>query len=876
MLEKAHLHETFFGLKGVRDRPVSVATEFMESDWDDDEILSDVEGGENSPRDSVNSVSRCSFGGPRCRSLVRSSLVLTSLQSGQPSITTLSSYDEVQTPRSSRAPTAFQVDADAKPVEGPRGPHLFRSSMLSANSIEYQNALTLSPIAPKTASKLPQTEYQLPIKLELTVLPRRRRSGPFRFSDAELTTHTLAEWSPEMVAQWMLNAGVELPMAEKFVENDITGGILITLKFEDLKELGIPSFGNRTKIWEEIHIMRNIQPSEPDPETPIEDEPDTRVCRELKRMDCDAAPGKPPRRRASSRRKKPKLDDVISPLESVSIVGIEQVIPKPHHCSKGENCDKYRKRQRLIDDFKREHPFADIDKGGMVMVAGNPGNPETAKSITLAEAEDAFRPSSDAIPSIVASSDVMGPGGIGPFQYLHEATQRNVQLREATLRNVQLRDPQDNVRQFLDFQHQHGVDVNDVPMTPPFDLAAHQRAAPHGGLRALPKLAIPGQAVRNLPKPASAHPLSAVPVPAAAPYNPYAPAAESSPDLTPTAGLYRFASPFSEMDVPLTAVPLGPIARDASQSVPPDMNYRTAPNPPPRSQSRASARRPSFHLLQTLDENMATPVAPRRQPHISPRSASRPPVPALPQPQQQPPQQRPLQPPPRFQYPWTSERTSYEKAIAPMPAPQSATSSNTAVSATSAQSFASGATKVGSPGAAGADDGVTYAGPMKKRKTRMLRHEWNEHFFTLRGTRLAMHKSARAVDRTLEYVDIDDYAVACSSLASTSKLNAAFKAMSLSRRSPSDDADVAAFAFQLIPQDARGGVKLRKRDSSMSTATAAPAAAPAEGVNGTGKSHHFAVKSRDDRIDWMRELMLAKALKQKGAGFEVSVNGNMI
>ncbi|KAJ2988669.1 hypothetical protein NUW58_g3855 [Xylaria curta] len=38
--------------------------------------------------------------------------------------------------------------------------------------------------------------------------------------------------------------------------------------------------------------------------------------------------------------------------------------------------------------------------------------------------------------------------------------------------------------------------------------------------------------------------------------------------------------------------------------------------------------------------------------------------------------------------------------------------------------------------------------------------------------------------------------------------------------------------------------------------------------NGTGKTHHFAVRSRDERIDWMRELMLAKALKQKGEGFE--------
>jgi hypothetical protein len=40
-----------------------------------------------------------------------------------------------------------------------------------------------------------------------------------------------------------------------------------------------------------------------------------------------------------------------------------------------------------------------------------------------------------------------------------------------------------------------------------------------------------------------------------------------------------------------------------------------------------------------------------------------------------------------------------------------------------------------------------------------------------------------------------------------------------------------------------------------------------------GKVHHFAVKGRDERIDWMRELMLAKALKAKSDGYEVNVNG---
>jgi hypothetical protein len=40
-----------------------------------------------------------------------------------------------------------------------------------------------------------------------------------------------------------------------------------------------------------------------------------------------------------------------------------------------------------------------------------------------------------------------------------------------------------------------------------------------------------------------------------------------------------------------------------------------------------------------------------------------------------------------------------------------------------------------------------------------------------------------------------------------------------------------------------------------------------------GKTHHFAVKHKDERIDWMRELMLAKALQQKGQGYEVEVYG---
>lgn len=143
-----------------------------------------------------------------------------------------------------------------------------------------------------------------------------------------------------------------------------------------------------------------------------------------------------------------------------------------------------------------------------------------------------------------------------------------------------------------------------------------------------------------------------------------------------------------------------------------------------------------------------------------------------------------------------------------------------------------------------------------------------------------MHKDARALT-TLEYIDVDDYAIACSSLASGGKLNAAFKAMNISI-GKEKERDAGAFAFQLVPQrptgldGEKGGRLLKKRESRMNSHGNSGMVDEGKDVGGKGKTHYFAVKSRDERIDWMRELMLAKALKQKSEGFEVNVNGNMI
>lgn len=739
--------------------------------------------------------------------------------------TTLSSFEEVHTPSpDSQEFRGFnfdlhQMQVGKKSIEGPRGPHLFRSSVDSTYE-EHEVVLGMSPMTPRPSSTqiaawdAPQVP-QIPIQHQLPSQQRLPYQQP-EISSEFLDLTQVETWTPEQVASWMYDAGFEESIVEKFEENDISGAILTTLKFEDLRELNIPSFGTRTRLWNEIHVLRDSAPSTPKQVTPIEEI--ASPCTEFQRpsrMQSRSQDCPEPARKASKRRQIKK--DIVTPMESVSIVGIEQLMPKPHKCPKGENCSKWRKQQRLIANFNNEHPVS--PDGGYIWVAGNPGNALTTTAIA-----DGSRPISDAVPSVVASSDAMG-GSLPPFRH----------LEEATLRDVQLRDPQDNVKQFLQFQHIDPSYSSEQPPTPPYEMFP-TLPTPHSNLRSLPRLAIPppraivqAQAQNPPPRSASANAFS--------PY-PMERAEALSPDLrNGEQTVYRFGTPFSEMDVPVTAIPSGPIARDASQSVPPNMNYR-AGGPPTitRSMSRSSARRPSFAAMPRVDEYLSS-VAAQRNVNYHPNTSQ-------------------ISIPPHNRYaPQRASPPLVQTQFAPPPSQSKASSSSSTSPVRSA-------------------DDVTHAGAMKKRKTKMLRHEWHEHHFTLKGTRLAMHKDATATE-TLEYIDVDDYAIACSSLASGSKLNAAFKAMSISRSSKnswdgtsssggSAKKDESAFAFQLIPAALEKGAKIRKRESML----------PGGGKG--GKTHYFAVRSKDDRIDWMRELMLAKALKQKSEGFEVNVNGNMI
>ena len=579
----------------------------------------------------------------------------------------------------------------------------------------------------------------------------------------------------------MTATGLESSLVQKFRMHDISGAILKDLQFGDLKELGIVSFGQRHQIWDAIRNLRGglSVPSTPaddscySPTTPNVSAAPPQPIRHRRADDCsnpsspDGDNAKSPtvgRRRA---RRAVRPDDVISPGESASIVAIEQLLPEPHHCSKGENCSKYKKYQRKMARFAKEFPM----------------ELEQYQDANAAPSEVNTRPLSEAVPSVVASSDVLGPGRLPALR-----------LDEDLLRVVQTRDPQENVRQFLSFQHldepTEQLSTSPYEMFPPLSPPGATQA-PHCNLSLLPKLTIPPSQPQDVLSPnLTAVPLRQNHTPITALY---------TKNYNNGSDIFRLGSPASAMDVPVTAMPVGPIERDASNSVPPSMRFGVEPIS--RSNSRADYRQQFRQQFSPVDRRQA--LSPINRPQTAnPIERS------------------------------TSHRHRPSFAMAPL--------RETCLSPVDGQGELTPT----------ATD-VNHAGWMKKRKTKMLRHEWHENHFRLNGTRLAMHRDEKVKD-ALEYIDVDEYAVACSSLASN-KLNAAFKSLKLNSKKK-DGNDSSAFSFQLVPAAEKKGI--------LSAATA--------------KTHHFAVKSRDERIDWMRELMLAKARQQKADGCDINVNGNMI
>ena len=699
------------------------------------------------------------------------------------------------------------VRIESRPsVEGPRGPHLFRSSS-SSSEFSFDFALQMSPVLDKRQLLRIDT-LMGPESVAMTATPINSAPAAVAPAGQRWDFDEPRTWTAPQVATWMYNSGVEHAVVEKFEFHDITGNVLLDLQFQDLKELGIQSFGKRHEVWSHICALRGgngqISP-QPTPfqdiSRPVSTNSRTRsqsVPREMPRDDnsddCTTpiTPGAGKRRRRKHRR---NGDEAVTPAESVSIVAIEQLIPKPHKCAKGENCSKFRKQQRLLRRLHEEHGFPiSPEAGGRIFIAGDPGNATVAPKLV----DNVHRRASEALPvdvgaSLVASSDILGPGDLP-----------TVALYEEHLKHVQERDPQENVKSFLTLQQveppmpEEPMSPNAIEMFPQLRPPPGNTQATLASLQTLPRLEIPRH-----PTMMPNHDVFS------ADYSAYQTAIQDSlpyhPAMSPQS-VYRFGTPASEMDVPVTAIPRDPFARgETSQSVPPNMHFR---DPVQRASSRVQSRRPSQPLPVLREEFFAPAAQPNRQPQNSAVSHR-------------------------------SSTTTFQDAEYAM-SPKAASDGDK------------------TPNAATYHDSVNHHGWMKKRKTRLLRHEWQDHHFRLTGNRLAMHSDDLPESRPLDTLNIDNYAVACSSVASN-KLSSKLKALKISQDKNKPGQIATPFSFQLVPaiDGEREMGKLHKA------------------VAGT-KTHHFAVHTRDERIDWMRELMLAKALRAKGEGYSVEVNGNIV
>ncbi|KAJ5175057.1 uncharacterized protein N7482_000934 [Penicillium canariense] len=789
----------FPSIRGPRvPNPPSEATEILDTDFDSD---SQSDALEDSPRRSVRSL-------------------------GSSSVTTASTPDEIKTPDSAGL-SGFHFHIDDNPVAGPDGPHLFRmsdGSMDIKSSVEIDLIFDDAPDSATTplyssASKLGPDRRDTPIPRVSNV--RTSLQPVPEIDDTALPDEAqVASWTPQDVVNWMQMLRFDDSIVEKFFVNDITGSILLDLQPEDLKELDIQSFGKRHGLMASIRQLRNIMSDQPsDPQPSIPSEPVSReatpnsTAAEVGVRSCNATPiaseeNYPSQEREESqsrrqhRRRRPR---VIGPNDSVSIVGIEQMMPKIHRCSKGEECRKWQKQQERLSRVSRDLPVESLCSP--VVVHGDPGNATTARNLVKT-------PKSDITPSIVASSDALGP-----------TQSTELPLSEEKLHDVQPRDPQENVRNFLNFQRLSRLQPVNDPATPPretFPSPNDDNSPGHlaENLRSLPKLRIPSSrsaAMRNStlsPNLSGQRTITPSIMRSKTPFqqNIAERSAAPSDGLFSPSDYYRQdphygqTSPLSEVDVPLTAIPVGPIERVFSQSVPPDMRYGShgqhGPDPIPRP-------------ISTKVENH------RRNISINA------PQPAL-------------------------ARLDEGRVMSPINTPEDLERTPRAAHCR-VNPF--------SPTGEVSND-IIHSGWMKKRKTtRLLRHEWNEHHFALRGTQLGMYmdeQSAHRDSKALEYVDVDDYAVACSSLASSSKLTAAFKKTVLKRKdNASGD---TAFAFSLIPSPKNFSGLDRKSIFSSG-----------------GKSHHFAVKNREERIEWLREFMLVRALKEHTrSGDKIDVNGTSL
>ncbi|KAI7898455.1 uncharacterized protein BX663DRAFT_524777 [Cokeromyces recurvatus] len=82
---------------------------------------------------------------------------------------------------------------------------------------------------------------------------------PMNYTSTEKSTAIIEEkvenWDMEQVAEWLTSVGLA-SVAINFIDQEISGDILLDLNIESLKELGISTFGKRYKVMQAINSLK--------------------------------------------------------------------------------------------------------------------------------------------------------------------------------------------------------------------------------------------------------------------------------------------------------------------------------------------------------------------------------------------------------------------------------------------------------------------------------------------------------------------------------------------------------------------------------------------------------------------------------------------
>ncbi|KAF3928704.1 hypothetical protein AA313_de0203815 [Arthrobotrys entomopaga] len=827
---------------------------------------------------------------------------------GSDGMKTASSCDEAKTPTTPPLSMDFgasQQMSMKRTTVGPRGPHLFSSLFLPAHqSDEHVDEEYLSPISPVRESSYSSpysrrspvgsqhSLLQVPQPLsrpQLSVDVNERPVSAMSIALDEVEEGEIENWSPAQVCEWMHGLGFEDVLIEKFRQNDISGAILMQLKWEDLKELDIQSFGKRIELWSELnHLRKSPVISSTSPKRDLNFETSSVHSPPLLSRHASR------KSRESKFRQSPNLS--MSPssyTSSPSTVTRSNTVATSRPSAPGPR--KHAPLLRISTDVASLKP-----RPQPRLHVSAPPEPDSEDDF---EEVDDFSDHEDYSPIPIAMEEKRRPTGLSiiiPGSTLDIPKALN--SADSKSSNGNSHDGRSKHKHMPRFTAPHPAKrrVSKRLSTPISPVSAQIEIFAAPSVLGLTK----GQRISMLETESPRWDNDELPA-----KSPWAPSICASSDVL---------SPSDRGDVKLKADELRKVSALTAQEqvskfialqhlqkleerAPSSLKNEYAavkesspvsPHGPPsvRSQPPMTKAVQRSTSLRTFDRHKpralqisTEPVAP------GPASAGFTPRNNEDVRNYQPPeivQQKPAQ----TVAPARSVPQLLRSSTAPSPSLGSLASQSTpslvrsasvasprisqgTASGVSRSNSTSGATKRPSVSTNGKkppslgkslidtvneeaewEDASShgsappspservFTGEMKKRTNHFLRNEWNTHRVELRGTKLTVYKSTAARD-ILTTIEIDDYSVTCTTAGSNK-----FKGLKTGSKKDSD----GMYHFQLVSNnDAK-----RSGDQK--------------------KEHHFAVSSREERIDWMRELMLAKAIKQKKSGFQVEVNGKMI